>query len=193
MLIFDSLTYYAGFIPSPNEANKFQCTICSRFATGPLKGIEKDSVTRHVTGKAHERNKIAYNRSGPQTTIEARNEAINVELGAVEIAAVKTPLERDSFHIPSAAEREMWNDYDMNGAVFTAGDDPALLLAQERANLAREADKFGVWNARSMARQLGFSTEEGDSGPDERDEADAVLCEMLDNARMSQISLYACD
>ncbi|KAJ7438417.1 hypothetical protein B0H11DRAFT_2254706 [Mycena galericulata] len=97
------------------------------------------------------------------------------------------PSARHGFDIPSAAEQDMWDDYNMNGAVFTAGEDPELLLAKERENLAREVDKFGLWNARLMARQLGFSTEEGDGGPDERDEEDAVLCEMLDNARTSQI------
>ncbi|KAJ6529506.1 hypothetical protein DFH09DRAFT_1250415 [Mycena vulgaris] len=81
----------------------------------------------------------------------------------------------------------MWDSYNTDDAIFSAGDDPELVFAKERAALAREADEFGLWNAQSMARQLGFSAEGDDPVVDERDEDDAILCEMMDNALTTEL------
>ncbi|KAJ6514774.1 hypothetical protein DFH09DRAFT_1251422 [Mycena vulgaris] len=81
----------------------------------------------------------------------------------------------------------MWDSYNTDGAIFSAGDDPELVFAKERAALAREADEFGLCNAQSMARQLGFSAEGDDPVVDERDEDDVILCEMMDNALTTEL------
>jgi hypothetical protein len=78
----------------------------------------------------------------------------------------------------------MWDQYQTEGATFSAGDEPATDGWAQEADLARQAEQFGRWNAASIARNLGFM------GPDteipilgEHDEEDALLCEMMDNAR----------
>ncbi|KAJ7448584.1 hypothetical protein FB451DRAFT_1053799 [Mycena latifolia] len=172
-------------ITSPEDAKKVKCTICERF-TDSIPWIARDSIGKHIKSKAHLQNTV-QDRIRVQIAAATcdENEAINSELEKIEIAPAEVRAARNSLATTSAAEQDMWDIYDVNGAVFTAGDDPELLLAKERTTLAHEADEFGLWNAQSMARQLGFSTEGEDPVFDEHDEDDAILCEMLDNARKS--------
>ncbi|KAJ7495328.1 hypothetical protein FB451DRAFT_1387366 [Mycena latifolia] len=79
----------------------------------------------------------------------------------------------------------MWDNYQLDGAAFSAGDDPAGDLDAQQADLARKADQFGLWNAASIARNLGFAGPESEAPIfDERDEEDAILCEMMDDAQL---------
>ncbi|KAJ6583121.1 hypothetical protein DFH09DRAFT_1245943 [Mycena vulgaris] len=109
-----------------------------------------------------------------------QNKAINSALGRLEIP----PTQKLSSHppnVPSAAEQEMWDRYDTEGAAFSAGDDPTADLANQEADLARQADQFGRWNAASIARNLGFSGPENETLIlDERDEDDAILLTFLE-------------
>ncbi|KAJ7871947.1 hypothetical protein B0H14DRAFT_2570456 [Mycena olivaceomarginata] len=56
---------------------------------------------------------------------------------------------------PSLAEREMWEDYALNGADFDAGDDAEDDDVRLR-RLREEASIFGLWNPDKAARQLGL-------------------------------------
>ncbi|KAJ7736043.1 hypothetical protein DFH07DRAFT_779832 [Mycena maculata] len=145
-----------------------------------MASMARDSVTKHINGsKVHARNVVQDNLQPPApATVEEQNDAIN----SIEIAAVQVQLAHSGLSARSAAEQDMWDTYNINGAAFTAGEDPEKLLAKECAILGQEADEFGLWNARSMARQLGFSMGEQDLTLDERDKDDAILCGMIDNA-----------
>ncbi|KAF7342516.1 hypothetical protein MVEN_01841800 [Mycena venus] len=57
--------------------------------------------------------------------------------------------------------------------------------AQE-ADLVRQAEQFGRWNAASIARNLRFMGPESEIPIlDEYDEEDALLCEIMDNAQLN--------
>ncbi|KAJ7750072.1 hypothetical protein DFH07DRAFT_775209 [Mycena maculata] len=149
-----------------------------------MASIARDSVTKHINvSKVHARNVVQDNLQPPApATVKEQNDAINIELATIEIAAAQVQLAHSGLSACSAAEQDMWDAYNINGAAFTAGEDPKKLLAKERAILGQEADKFGLWNARSIACQLGFFMGEQDLTLDERDKDDAILCEMIDSA-----------
>ncbi|KAJ6597688.1 hypothetical protein DFH09DRAFT_1071666 [Mycena vulgaris] len=183
----ESRTLPDFIIASPDDSKKFKCTICERF-TDLIQWIARDSISKHTKSKAHTQNAAQANaRFQTAATVEDTNDAIHVELATLEIGTLEVHPAGTTSTGPSAAECDMWDSYNTNGAIFSAGDDPELVFAKERAALAREADEFGLWNAQSMARQLGFSAEGGDPVVDERDEDDAILCEMMDNALTTEL------
>ncbi|KAJ7347988.1 hypothetical protein DFH08DRAFT_808760 [Mycena albidolilacea] len=103
--------------------------------------------------------------------------------GWIFLSLVKNPHYAE--HVPSTEEQEMWDQYQTDGATFTAGHDLAVKDEAQEANLVRQAEQFGRWNATSIARNLGFMDPESEIqilGED--DEEDALLCEMLDNAQL---------
>ncbi|KAJ6611334.1 hypothetical protein B0H10DRAFT_2192987 [Mycena sp. CBHHK59/15] len=115
--------------------------------------------------------------------IENQNEAINATLGTVVIPAIHVVPRRENVNIPSAAEEEMWNSFQVDGASFSAGEDPAADALKQQMDLANQADTFGPWNAASIAHNLGFSENQDEPALyDERDEEYEILCEMMDNA-----------
>jgi hypothetical protein len=87
----------------------------------------------------------------------------------------------------SAAENEMWDDYEANGAEFSAGADVEMA---ERARYKEAEKMFGLWNASEMAQELGgFETKNGLNLLQD-DEDEEILSELLENARLS--SLFGC-
>lgn len=115
--------------------------------------------------------------------IESQNAIINSDLAQFEIPA---DIRRDDGpeYNPSAAEQDMWSRYLTEGATFSAGEDPTADLLRQQVRLEQQAEEFGSWNATAIARNLGFLADDT-LIRDEQDEEDAVLCEMLDNARKS--------
>ncbi|KAJ7788587.1 hypothetical protein B0H14DRAFT_3115878 [Mycena olivaceomarginata] len=84
----------------------------------------------------------------------------------------------------SAAEAEMWEDYRVNGAEFSAGDPPDDPEAQHR-ELRRQAETFGLWNPVAMARRLGFG-DDTVAGEIEDDPEDDFLAEILGNIGLQE-------
>jgi hypothetical protein len=69
----------------------------------------------------------------------------------------------------------MWEDYRVNGADFSVGDDVEDQQKQRR-RLQEEADVFGLWNPDATARLLGFG------GEDARDQVqEDELAEIMRN------------
>ncbi|KAJ7349682.1 hypothetical protein DFH08DRAFT_667969, partial [Mycena albidolilacea] len=62
----------------------------------------------------------------------------------------------------------MWEDYRINGANFSAGEDVEKPEMREQ-QLRKEAEIFGLWNPEATARKLGFGVENTD-GEDEEDD-----------------------
>jgi hypothetical protein len=76
----------------------------------------------------------------------------------------------------SKAERDMWEDYIINGADFSAGDNMEKPEMREQ-QLRKEAETFGLWNPEATARKLGFGVE----NTVEEDEEDDWLAEVIRN------------
>jgi hypothetical protein len=76
----------------------------------------------------------------------------------------------------SEAERDMWEDYRINGADFNAGEDVEKPEMREQ-QLRKEAEIFGLWNPEATARKLGFGVE----NTDEEDEEDDWLAGIIRN------------
>ncbi|KAJ7865896.1 hypothetical protein B0H14DRAFT_2733663 [Mycena olivaceomarginata] len=81
---------------------------------------------------------------------------------------------------PSLAEREMWEDYALNGADFDAGDDAEDDDVRLR-RLREEASIFGLWNPDKAARQLGLG-EDVVAQFIEEDEEENLLDEIIRTA-----------
>ncbi|KAJ7860941.1 hypothetical protein B0H14DRAFT_3084779 [Mycena olivaceomarginata] len=76
----------------------------------------------------------------------------------------------------SEGEAEMWEDFRMNGADFSAGDEAEDPEARRRQFQA-EAEIFGLWNPEATARKLGFV----DDGLEDEEDEDDFLGEFLRN------------
>ncbi|KAJ7450480.1 hypothetical protein B0H11DRAFT_2161827 [Mycena galericulata] len=169
-----------------DDKKKILCTICDRH--GSKEWIGRDGDKKHISSKAHERNIDAERiRAAALAAIHTKNQAINSSLGRLEIPMIQNTVAQTAY-VPSAEEERMWDDYHMHGGNFSAGNDPTVDEQAEATNLARQADQFGRWNSTSIARNLGFLPPEAE-GPmfDEYDEDDALLCELMDNARIDDL------
>ncbi|KAJ7812979.1 hypothetical protein B0H14DRAFT_3112205 [Mycena olivaceomarginata] len=72
----------------------------------------------------------------------------------------------------------MWEDYRVNGADFSVGDDIEDQQKQCR-RLQEEADVFGLWNPDATARLLGFGGE--DARDQVQEDEDDLLAEIMRN------------
>jgi hypothetical protein len=68
----------------------------------------------------------------------------------------------------SDAEREMWDNYRMNRAEFSAGDNVEKPEMEEQ-QLREEAEIFGLWNPETTASTLGFGSENAEGGQEEEE------------------------
>jgi hypothetical protein len=90
---------------------------------------------------------------------------------------IEGPVAAASSRVMSEGEAEMWEDFRMNGADFSAGDEAEDPEARRRQFQA-EAEIFGLWNPEATARKLGFVD---DGLGDEEDDEDDFLGEFLRN------------
>ncbi|KAF8147459.1 hypothetical protein K438DRAFT_1780080 [Mycena galopus ATCC 62051] len=90
------------------------------------------------------------------------------------------PVASASSRVMGGAGAEMWEDYRVNGAEFSAGDNVENPENQHR-RLREEAEIFGLWNPDGTARQLGFGGDDVE-GQTEEDDDDDLLAEILRNA-----------
>ncbi|KAF7343758.1 hypothetical protein MSAN_01956500 [Mycena sanguinolenta] len=171
------------FVESEDK-KKIRCTICERH--GSTEWIGRDGGKKHLQSKKHEQSIEAENvHSATRATNHARNVLINSTLEHIEIPVLEKTASR-SVYVPSAEEQLMWDDYQIAGASFSAGDEPDMEGRMQQADLVRQAEQFGRWNAASIAWNLGFMGPESEIPIlDEQDEEDALLCEMMDNAQLN--------
>ncbi|KAJ7321947.1 hypothetical protein DFH08DRAFT_1030633, partial [Mycena albidolilacea] len=89
---------------------------------------------------------------------------------------IEGPVAAASSRVMSEGEAEMWEDFRMNGADFSAGDEAEDPEARRRQFQA-EAEIFGLWNPEATARKLGFV----DDGLEDEEDEDDFLGEFLRN------------
>ncbi|KAF7369753.1 hypothetical protein MVEN_00307100 [Mycena venus] len=78
----------------------------------------------------------------------------------------------------------MWDDYRINGAQFTAGDDVESPEVRQQ-QLRKEAETFGLWNPETTARKLGFGDKNGPADIEE-DEEDDFLANIMENIEIPE-------
>ncbi|KAJ7807184.1 hypothetical protein B0H14DRAFT_3152637 [Mycena olivaceomarginata] len=141
------------------DRTKVQCKIC----IGRETWIAARSAAAHLLAATHlQAVRLAAERSAE---IQRRTENLERERQADSATDELRDIQFAAHHFPgpvaarssgmSAAEAEMWEDYRVNGAEFSAGDPPDDPEAQHR-ELRRQAETFGLWNPVAMARRLGF-------------------------------------
>ncbi|KAJ7693871.1 hypothetical protein B0H17DRAFT_1132256 [Mycena rosella] len=148
-----------------NDRTEAQCKVCAK--TSVAEGhqwLKVKNAARHLDAPMHtravEREREAE-RDRERLEQERKDDSASTELRGIQFSS-----QQYSGPVASAASREMteeeanmWEDYRLNGADFSAGDGGEDTLAQSR-HLRQEAESFGLWNPEATARKLGF-------GPDE--------------------------
>ncbi|KAF8134134.1 hypothetical protein K438DRAFT_1787318 [Mycena galopus ATCC 62051] len=144
------------------DRTKAQCKICT---TG--REITARSAAAHLRSAAHlqavqlgaERN-TERQRRHERLEREQAMESATDELRDIEFSTQRFlgPVATTSLKQRSAAEADMWEDYRMNGAEFSAGD-PTEDTEVRNHQLREEAQVFGLWDPVGMARKLGFGDE----------------------------------
>jgi hypothetical protein len=86
-----------------------------------------------------------------EADLQARQEAENVSVGLHSVYINEHSMPENS-RLISAAETAMWEDFEMNGAEFTAGSDTE---AEEKDRYEKQEREFGIWNSAAMMYELG--------------------------------------
>ncbi|KAJ7697775.1 hypothetical protein B0H14DRAFT_3655262 [Mycena olivaceomarginata] len=170
------------------DRTKVQCKIC----IGRETWIAARSAAAHLLAATHlQAVRLAAERSAE---IQRRTENLERERQADSATDELRDIQFAAHHFPgpvaakssgmSAAEAEMWEDYRVNGAEFSAGDPPDDPEAQHR-ELRRQAETFGLWNPVAMARRLGFG-DDTVAGEIEDDPEDDFLAEILGNIGLQE-------
>ncbi|KAJ7433258.1 hypothetical protein B0H11DRAFT_2376311 [Mycena galericulata] len=166
------------------ERTHVQCRVCSDGVAPELcKWITVRSVQlSHLTSGPHLRAvELAENAKRREEILakEKAADAATEELREIQFTSrrVDGPLAGASSRVMSEAEADMWADYRINGANFSAGDDVEDPEARHR-QLREEAECFGLWNPEAMARKLGFGDADAAEIMEE-DEEDDFLAEIF--------------
>jgi hypothetical protein len=166
-----------------------KCTICPSHRPW----IDRKNLGTHLVSEQHKKcveaiQEAAIHQEAVSTAreadLQARREAENVSVGLHQVHFDDHQMSEVS-RVPSAAETAMWEDFEMNGAEFTAGSDAE---AEERDRYEKQEQEFGVWNSDTMAGELG-GFGDGDEFPVARpqeDEDEEILSDILHNAREFQ-------
>ncbi|KAJ7245587.1 hypothetical protein C8J57DRAFT_1679687 [Mycena rebaudengoi] len=146
------------------------------------KWMAAKSAARHLTTALHLQ-AVGRARDGHQRAerLEKEREADSAtdEFREIQFAAqhFDGPIAGASSRVMSEAEAEMWEEYRINGAEFSAGNDLESPEAFHR-QLRQEAESFGLWNSEAMAKKLGFGNAEVVGG-EEDDEDEDFLAEIM--------------
>ncbi|KAJ7246181.1 hypothetical protein C8J57DRAFT_1678249 [Mycena rebaudengoi] len=168
-----------------DDRTEVQCKACSAgIPQERLKWMAARSAARHLTTAPHlqavARARDAHQRAERLEKEREADSATN-ELREIQFAAqhFDGPIAGASSRVMCEAEAEMWEDYRMNGAEFSAGDEVERPEARHQ-QLRQEAESFGLWNPEAMARKLGFGDAEVVAG-EEDDEDEDFLAEIMCN------------
>ncbi|KAJ7841739.1 hypothetical protein B0H14DRAFT_3086730 [Mycena olivaceomarginata] len=169
-----------------NESNpsQVQCIVCSEGVTEERRSwMGVPSVANHLKSASHLRalrssELSAMEREEKEKRLERERQASAAtdRLRDIQFAThqIEGPVAAASSRVMSEGEAEMWEDFRMNGADFSAGDEAEDPEARRRQFQA-EAEIFGLWNPEATARKLGFV----DDGLEDEEDEDDFLGEFL--------------
>lgn len=170
-----------GFDVSPDN-QKVRCKLCNN--PSPERAcIAIRSFPAHLKSIPHQKAIELNAESVKQGAAIAREQAEDAQY---QIAAgfqdvIMEPVGEPSAQSQTGAEREMWLDFD-GGANIDFGMDAVVDVSLDRIRLEREAREFGIWNADSIAQELGFGDNKDQPLLGDDDEQDAFLAEIMANA-----------
>jgi hypothetical protein len=172
-------------IRESDDGQMIKCTICPEHRHW----IRRGGLSEHLQSRQHrgciqQADNVAQHEAAVQRArdIDLR-EAATADL---QYRAVMRSVDFESMSgqhsnmRQSAAEAEMWADYDMNGADFEVSEDKK---AEDRRTYDQQEKVFGLWNAGFMANELGYE-EDGKvvvSADSSNGEGDEILSEILAN------------
>ncbi|KAJ7868066.1 hypothetical protein B0H14DRAFT_2572558 [Mycena olivaceomarginata] len=170
------------------ERTEVQCRVCNAGLPGERRVwiLAKNGV-RHLASDEH-KNAVdqVENAQRIQENLDSqRHTARNVRIRVTQIPA--PIVERPSVGAPhSAAELDMWAEYEQTGGLFTAGDEEEDVEAMHR-RLAQQVDVFGLLDPKETAERLGFDGDEAISKDLLQIEAeDDFLAEIMANAGLEE-------
>jgi hypothetical protein len=173
-----------------DDGKNIKCTVCS-----PYNIIEqwmlRDSYSGHLKSRGH----LANATRSPLQTFEerviaadiaARADAASQELAFARLQNVDVRTDTSfsrGLQAPTAAEQEMWQNYEINGADFDIADDPDQLAeVAARRRFENDADEFGLWNPEADGEDFVFSNATEIDGLGGDPEEDELLAEVMRNA-----------
>ncbi|KAJ7280990.1 hypothetical protein C8J57DRAFT_1501189 [Mycena rebaudengoi] len=167
------------------DRSEVQCKACTaRVPPERRQWIALKSAARHLLGHAHleavalaEETRQQNERLAREREADSATEMLRETQLATE--NFSGPVADAASRVMSEAEAEMWDDYCMNGAAFSAGDECESTEVPLR-QLREEAEAFGLWNPEATARKLGFDDGQGVAA-DEDDDEDDFLAEFMRN------------
>ncbi|KAJ7792975.1 hypothetical protein B0H14DRAFT_2623326 [Mycena olivaceomarginata] len=169
------------------ERTEVQCRVCNAGLPGERRVwiLAKNGV-RHLASDEH-KNAVdqVENAQRIQENLDSqRHTARNVRIRVTQIPA--PIVERPSVGAPhSAAELDMWAEYEQTGGLFTAGDEEDVEAMHRR--LAQQVDVFGLLDPKETAERLGFDGDEAISKDLLQIEAeDDFLAEIMANAGLEE-------
>jgi hypothetical protein len=166
------------------DRTEVQCRVCNDHIAEELKSwILVKNGASHLTKPPHlQAVRLAKEREMRAIRLEEERAAASATDRLREIQFVAPsfpgPVGATSSAQVSDAEREMWDNYRMNGAEFSAGDNVEKPEMEEQ-RLQKEAEIFGLWNPEATASKLGFGLENAEGGQEEED--DDWLAEVIGN------------
>ncbi|KAJ7269179.1 hypothetical protein C8J57DRAFT_1609392 [Mycena rebaudengoi] len=167
------------------DRSEVQCKACTAGVPPERRQwIALKSAARHLLGHAHlEAVSLAEETRQQNERLAREREADSATemLRETQLATqnFSGPVADAASRVMSEAEAEMWDDYCMNGAAFSAGDECESTEVPLR-QLREEAEAFGLWNPEATARKLGFDDGQGVAA-DEDDDEDDFLAEFMRN------------
>ncbi|KAJ7243992.1 hypothetical protein C8J57DRAFT_1452332 [Mycena rebaudengoi] len=146
-------------------------------------------AVRHLTtaphlqavGRARDAQQRAERLEKEREADSATNESREIQFAAQHFDG---PIAGASSRVMSEAEARMWEEYRINGAEFSPGDELESPEARCR-QLRQEAESFGLWNPEAMANKLGFGDAEVVAG-EEDDEDEDFLAEIMRNVDLRE-------
>jgi hypothetical protein len=174
------------------ECTEVQCRVYNAGLPGErcVWILAKNGV-RHLASDEH-KNAVdqVENAQRIQENLDSqRHTARNV---CIRVTQIPAPIvERPSVGAPhSAAELDMWAEYEQTGGLFTAGDEEEDVEAMHR-RLAQQVDVFGLLDPKETAERLGFEGDEAISKDLLQIEAeDDFLAEIMANAGGCRVSSW---
>jgi hypothetical protein len=172
-----------------DDATKVKCAICAPHIPVPEKQwMLRQSHRAHLQSMAHKTNLNRLSGSPFDAQVLVAAAAADADAAAQDIMfqSLETVSIQMQHRLPlqvSAAEQEMWDDYSTNGAYFDIAQDPnEASEAALRRQFEREANEFGMWNAKADGDLFGLGESVNIDEMSGNPEEDELLAELMQNA-----------